>query len=107
MALKDYQAAATANNLYPTQLKAPSGLGEALKPRVTSIGNTVTIYGSEDEPTGLTLANIATKMALIEDNVEMTALESIPNYLAIVEKSGTPTELVVTSIELGTPTAIS
>ena len=74
MALKTYQTAININKLYSSVLLSPSGLGEALKPRITSIGATVDIYGSEEEPVGLTIANIATKMAPIKTDVSVTDL---------------------------------
>lgn len=106
MALRDYQHTPLLNNLYEIRLNVNSGLGETLKPRITSVGGLVTLYGSEDEPTGLTLANVATKMALIQDDVAIECFESLPNYLVIVQKSGTTTELTLTSIDPGDSLAI-
>jgi hypothetical protein len=98
MALKSYQSAVALNTLFQTTLI--NGLGESLKPRITSIGGLVTIYGSENEPVGLTLANIATKMALVGDDVIIKAFESFPNYIAVIQKSGTSTELVISCIQI-------
>lgn len=98
MALKSYQSTVALNTLFQTTLI--NGLGESLKPRITSIGGLVTIYGSENEPVGLTLANIATKMALVGDDVIIKAFESFPNYIAVIQKSGTSTELVISCIEI-------
>lgn len=101
MPLRSYQADFDLNNLYEIQITpGSSGLGEILRPRITALPGTVTVYGSEKEPTGLTLANIATKMVLIKDDVVMDPFVSIPNYLAIVQKSGTSTELVFSSISI-------
>ena len=101
MALRPYQHNILLNNLYEVRLNAPSGLGESLAPRITSVGGLLTVYGSEEEPTGLTLANLATKMVLIKDDVAMQVFESIPNYIAVVQKSGTSTELVMSCINPG------
>tara|TARA_R110000868_G_scaffold159450_1_gene388265 strand:- start:210 stop:527 length:318 start_codon:yes stop_codon:yes gene_type:complete len=98
MALKSYQSTVALNTLFQTTLI--NGLGESLKPRITSVGGLVTIYGSENEPVGLTLANIATKMALVGDDVIIKAFESFPNYIAVIQKSGTSTELVISCIEI-------
>lgn len=98
MALKSYQSTVALNTLFQTTLI--NGLGESLKPRITSIGGLVTIYGSENEPVGLTLANIATKMALVGDDVAIKAFESFPNYIAVIQKSGTSTELVISCIQI-------
>lgn len=98
MALKSYQSTVALNTLFQTTLI--NGLGESLKPRITSVGGLVTIYGSENEPVGLTLANIATKMALVGDDVIIKAFESFPNYIAVIQKSGTSTELVISCIQI-------
>ena len=98
MALKSYQSAVALNTLFQTTLI--NGLGESLKPRITSVGGLVKIYGSENEPVGLTLANIATKMALVGDDVIIKAFESFPNYIAVIQKSGTSTELVISCIQI-------
>ena len=98
MALRKYQRDVLINTLYLIRLASPSGLGESIKPRITSVGGLLTVYGSEKEPGGLTLANISTKMALVADDVDIKAVESIPNYICIVQKSGTSTELVFTGI---------
>lgn len=100
MALKEYQETFALNTIYNINLKGGgSGLGETLGSRITSIGGTLTLYGSENEPTGATLANIATKMALIQDNLSVGSFVSLPNYICAVQKSGTSTELVLTCIE--------
>ena len=99
MALKTYQTAININKLYSSVLLSPSGLGEALKPRITSIGATVDIYGSEEQPVGLTLANIATKMAPIKTDVALEVFDGLPNYLAFVS-AGTPTELVISCVNV-------
>lgn len=98
MALKSYQSTVALNTLFQTTLI--NGLGESLKTRISSIGGLVTIYGSENEPVGLTLANIATKMALVGDDVIIKAFESFPNYIAVIQKSGTSTELVISCIQI-------
>ena len=98
MALKSYQSTVALNTLFQTTLI--NGLGESLKPRITSVGGLVTIYGSENEPVGLTLANIATKMALVGDDVTIKAFESFPNYIAVIQKSGTSIELVISCIQI-------
>jgi hypothetical protein len=98
MTLKNYQASIDINKLYSSIIKVPSGLSEALKPRITSIGATVNVYGSEEEPAGLTLANINDKMALISAEVSLEVFDGIPNYLAFTS-SGTPTELVISCID--------
>lgn len=100
MALRNYQTNIALNTLHLIRLKVTSGLGETLSPRITSVGGLVTAYGSEEEPTGLTLANIATKMALIKDDVAIESFVSLPNYICLVQKSGTSTELVLTSVAL-------
>ena len=105
MALKNYQTDASLNNLYSSILT--NGLGESLTPRITSIGGTVTVYGAEKLPVGLTLANIATKMALVGDDVTIKSLESVPNFLAFVQKSGTVTELVVSCVAITSNGVIS
>jgi len=105
MALKNYQTDASLNNLYSSILT--NGLGESLTPRITSIGGTVTVYGSEKLPVGLTLANIATKMALVGDDVTIKSLESVPNFLAFVQKSGAVTELVVSCVTITSNGVIS
>lgn len=109
MALRHYQTEIELNKLYNIRLIANSGLGETLKPRITSVGGLVTIYGSEEAPTGVTLANIATKMALIKDDVAIESFESIPNYIVVIQKSGTgtSTELVLTSIQTNEGVVIS
>lgn len=100
MALREYQIDAELNKLYLVRLKSPSGLGEIIKPRITSIGGLVTVYGSEKEPESLTLANIATKMAVVGVDVDIDSWESIPNYICIVQSSGTSTELVLSGINI-------
>ena len=100
MALRDYQTNITLNTIHEIRLESPSGLGEALKPRITSVGGLVTIYGSEEEPTGVTLATVGTKMALIRDNVAIQAFEGLPNYICVVQNSGASTELVLSCIQL-------
>ena len=104
--LRDYQVNININTLYNIRLKNPSGLGETIKPRITAIGGDISIYGSETEPSGLTQANITDKMALIDNIFQIKAFESLPNYIAIIESSGTITELVLTSIEIESSSAI-
>ena len=100
MTLRNYQKNIAVNTLHEIRLSSPSGLGETISPRITSIGGLVTVYGSENAPIGLTIANIATKMALIKDDVAISSFDSIPNYICFIQKSGTSTELVLTSINL-------
>ena len=107
MALRDYQTNIAVNTLHEIKLKSASGLGETLKPRITSVGGLVTVYGSENAPAGLTLANIATKMALIQDDVAIESFDSLPNYICLVQKSGTSTELVLTSLTIDAGTVIA
>lgn len=109
MAIREYQSSIDTNKLYETRLKAPSGLGEALKPMVGAVGAApvLTLYGAFEEPTGVTLANIATKMFLIKDDVStVEVFEGLPNYLAVILKSGTADSVVLGSIgieeDLGT-----
>jgi hypothetical protein len=104
--LKNYQQEILLDNLYQVNLKSPSGLGEALNPRYLAIGGTISIYGSEEVPTGLQLSNIGTKMSLLEADSQNGTFDSIPNYIAIVEQSPTVTSVVLSCLELGTPTAI-
>lgn len=100
MALREYQNDIEVNKLYLIRLNSPSGLGEIIKPRITSIGGLVTVYGSEKEPSGLTLSNIADKMAVAGDDVDIDSWESLPNYICIVQKSGASTELVLSGINI-------
>lgn len=100
MALRNYQTDIVVNKLHEIRLKVQSGLGETISPRITSIGGLVTVYGSENAPSGLTIANIATKMALIKDDVATQSFVSLPNYICLIQKSDTSTELVLTSINL-------
>lgn len=109
MALREYQTDLALNTIHEIKLKGGgSGLGEVLGARITSVGGLITLYGCENEPTGVTLANVADKMALIEDNVAIDSFVSLPNYIVAIQKSGTSTELVLTSIQLeDTGTVIS
>lgn len=101
MALREYQTDLALNTIHEIKLKGGgSGLGETIAPRITSVGGLVTLYGSENEPSGVTLANVTTKMALIKDNIAIESFKSLPNYIVAVQKSGTSTELVLTSIQL-------
>jgi hypothetical protein len=104
---RSYQEAIAVNTLYEIRLKSLSGLGETLKPRITAIGTaaTITLYGAENAPTGLTQANIAEKMALISDGFQIGFFESLPNFIAIIP-SGTIDELVLTGCDLVSTTAI-
>lgn len=108
MSLKQFQSDLTINNLYQVSIAVPSGLGDILKPRITNIGGNITIYGSEKQPAGLTLANISTKMALIVTmDSQMKMLDSIPNYICVVQNSGTSTELVVSALDITSLQVIS
>lgn len=100
MTLRNYQKNISLANLYELKLSVASGLGESLSPRISSVGGDLTLYASEEQPTGLTLANIATKMSLIGDDVVMEAFISVPRYFAAIQKSGTSTELVITCIDI-------
>lgn len=100
MALREYQTNLVLNKIHNIRMKSASGLGETISPRITSVGGLVTLYGCENAPTGVTLANVATKMALIKDNIAIESFVSLPNYIVAVQKSGTSTELVLTSINL-------
>jgi hypothetical protein len=93
MALEDYQTAIVVSKKYHINLKVNSGLGENLKPRITVIGGTVTVYVSEEEP-----ANLAAMVA-VEETVGMLAFESIPRYLAVVQDGGTVSSVVLTGID--------
>lgn len=92
--LRNYQEIVALSNLY--QVRLTVGLGEALKPMITTVGAgaTVTVYGAQELPA--TLAD----MALISDDVALELFDALPNYLAIVQKSGTSTSTVVSSIDL-------
>ena len=98
MALRDYQTTILLSNLYEIRLKVPSGLGEALRPSITTVGSgaLVTLYGAQEEPASLS------EMALIKDDMGIESFNSLPNYIAIVQKSGTSTSTVVSSISLET-----
>jgi len=101
MALREYQTDLALNTIHEIKLKGGgSGLGEVIGARITSVGGTITLYGSENEPTSVTLANVDTKMALIMDNLVIQTFTSLPNYIVAVQKTGTSTELVLTSVEL-------
>jgi hypothetical protein len=103
MTLRPYQTTPLLSHLYKIRLDSLSGLGETLSPRITTVGtgpSTVTVYGAEVEPVGVTLANITEKMALIADDVAIESFNSLPNYIAIIQKTGTNSELTVTSIDL-------
>lgn len=100
MALREYQTDLALNTIHQIRMASQSGLGETIAPRITSVGGLITLYGSENEPAGVTLANVATKMALIKDNLAIESFTSLPNYIVAVQKSGTSTELVLTSIDL-------
>lgn len=105
MALKSYQTLINLGTLYKVRLKGGvSGLGESLSPRVMSVGGTITIYAAEEEPVGLTLANIATKMALVKADVAVESFTSLPTYLAFI---GTSNELVLTSLEIESALVLS
>jgi hypothetical protein len=92
----NYQFPITLSNLYQIRLNVQSGMGEALKPMITTVGTgaTVTVYGAQETPAALT------DMALIKDDVAIEAFEALPNYIAVVQKSGTSTSTVVSSINL-------
>ena len=97
MALRpEYQFPITLSNLYQIRLNVQSGLGEALKPMITTVGGgaLVTVYGAQELPANLT------EMALIKDDVAIESFDALPNYIAIVQKSGTSTSTVVSSINL-------
>lgn len=101
MTLRTYQTPFLLSHLYKIKMfGGGSGLGETISPRITSVGGIVDVYGSEDEPTGLTLANLATKMALMKSGVALESFNSLPNYIAVIQKTGTSTELVLTSIQI-------
>jgi hypothetical protein len=108
MALKKYESELTVNTLYPINLKVESGLGQALAPMIGVVGAAplLTLYGAFEEPTGVTLANIADKMFIIRDDFSNAAFEALPSYIAVIVKSGTADKIIVSSIELetaGTP----
>jgi hypothetical protein len=100
----EYQENILPNHLYEIRLSSPSGLGEALKPLISVTGTAplLTLYGSQDDPGLPTLANIATKMFLIKDDVTNEVFEALPNYIAAVLKSGTVDSAVVSCISLET-----
>lgn len=104
MPIKKYQKNIVLDHYYEVRLASPSGLGEALKPIISTVGTAplLTLYGAQNTPTGVTKANIATKMFLIADDVSSYEFDSIPNYLGVVLKSGTPTSSVISSINLET-----
>lgn len=97
--LRDYQHAINLNHLYEIRLAVSSGLGETIAPRITNIGGTVKVYGAEERPVGLTLDNLATKMALIRENVAIESFLSLPNYLIFVQKTGITTSLILSAID--------
>jgi len=106
---KEYQTLILTNTLYKTNIAVKSGLGEAIKPMAGFIGDSplVTVYGAYEEPTGVTLANVSTKMFLIKDDFTNGTFEGIPNYLAFIFKSGTVNSAVVSSIKVENPVTIS
>jgi hypothetical protein len=57
-------------------------------------------------PVGLTLVNIATKMAPIKTDVALEVFDGLPNYLAFVS-AGTPTELVISCVNVAEIQVIS
>ena len=99
----NYQEIITPANLYEIRLHVQSGLGEALKPMIGAVGAApiLTLYGAFEEPTAVTLANITSKMILIKDDIaKLEAFDALPNYLAVILKSGTADSIVVSSINL-------
>lgn len=105
---EEYQTVILTNTLYETNIAVKSGLGEAIKPMAGFIGTSplITVYGAYEEPTALTLANVATKMFVIEDDFTNGTFEAIPNYLAFILKSGTVDSAVISSIDIKNPVAI-
>ena len=104
-----YQEIILANTLYETNISVQSGLGDSLKPMAGFIGAAplITVYGAYEEPSTVTLANIATKMFVIKDDFSNGAFDAIPNYLAFILKSGTVTSAVISSIKVTNPVAIA
>jgi len=94
--LRNYQFPIALNNLYQIRLNVQSGLGEALMPMITTVGSgaLITVYGSQELPANLT------EMALLKDDVALESFDALPNYIAVVQKSGTSTSTVVSSINL-------
>lgn len=92
--LRNYQSPITLSTLYEIRLK--TGTGEALKPTITTVGSgaLVTLYGAQELPANLT------EMALIKDDIAIQSFEALPNYIAVVQKSGTSTSTVVSCIDL-------
>lgn len=94
--LRNYQFPIALSNLYQIRLNVQSGLGEALRPMIATVGSgaLVTVYGSQELPANLN------EMALLKDDVALESFDALPNYIAVVQKSGTSTSTVVSSINL-------
>ena len=94
--LRDYQSIIELSKLYQIRLNVNSGLGEALNPMITTVGSgaKITLYGAQELPANLN------EMALIKDDITIEAFSALPNYIAVVQKSGISTSTVVSSINL-------
>ena len=93
---ENYQFPIILNDLYQIRLNVASGMGEALKPMITTVGSgaLVTVYGAQELPSTLD------QMALIKDDVALESFDALPNYIVVMQKSGTSTSTVVSSINL-------
>ena len=92
----EYQETIALSNLYQIRLNVQSGLGEALKPMIVTVGSgaTVTLYGAQELPASLA------GMALIKDDVAINGFDALPNYIAVVQKGGVSTSTVISSIAI-------
>jgi hypothetical protein len=93
----DYQSVVTLGRLYRIgMVEGGRGLGQALAPRIMAKGGTMDIYFADAtvDPTSLA------EMALVKQDTTGQAIESIADYMAIVENQATVNEVIITGVEL-------
>ena len=105
MALKSYQTALALDTLYEVR-KAKISADEQRGPNLWINSGTVDVYGSNSATQPGALAN----MTLSTENTEVSGLvqfTAIPRYIAIVQNTGTTTELVASGVDVVSRGAIS
>lgn len=97
MALESFQEQLQLNRLYESQVGYNSAVDQ-IKPNLYINSGSVNIYGSNSATQPITISAMA--LPVINENVSgLFYFEIVPKYIAIIQHTGTTTEIVTSGIE--------
>ena len=99
MSLKNYQTALTLSKLYACKVGYSSHGGDQLKPNIWVNSGTVDIYTSNSatQPANLAAMTLGTSGTGVGPEILFNA---VYNYIAVVQDTGTTTELNISGVDV-------